>query len=186
MNHAGEIDAADAAGAPARRGHHHRRAGASRVLRLGRGHRRRQGRDLRRARARRHGGPQPRQSPVRPASRSAARAPASQRIVRFGETCRGRRAADRSWRCSRTARRGTARILGARRHLQGRRAGTCRDELAGGAGGGDARRRRPARSRRWRSPVSQPPTGRGTRIALESRRQARCWSTKATTPIRPR
>ena len=59
--------AAVADGAAARRRHHHGRAGAYRVLRLGRGDRRRQGRDLRRPDARRLGHPAVRQSALRPA-----------------------------------------------------------------------------------------------------------------------
>ena len=49
MNHPGEIAALDPAGAAAYRGHHDGRAGASRVLSLGRGDRRRKGGSLPRA-----------------------------------------------------------------------------------------------------------------------------------------
>ena len=49
MNHAGEITPLAANGAPARGGHHDRRAGASGAVQLRRGDRRSQGRDLRRA-----------------------------------------------------------------------------------------------------------------------------------------
>ncbi len=67
MNHAGRDLAAVADGAAAGRHHHHGRAGAYRVLRLGGGDRRRQGRDLRRPDARRRGCAAVRQSAFRPA-----------------------------------------------------------------------------------------------------------------------
>ena len=62
--------AADEAGAAACRDRHHHRAGASGVLSLGRGHRRRQGGDLPGDRAGRRGGHQPRQSAFRAAGRA--------------------------------------------------------------------------------------------------------------------
>ena len=77
MNHAGRDRAADAAGAAACRDRHHGRAGASGILRLGRGDRRRQGRDLRRPRAGRRGGAQPRQRAIRTPAARARRTPAS-------------------------------------------------------------------------------------------------------------
>ena len=58
--------AADAPGAAAGGDRHHGRAGASRILPFGRGDRRRQGRNLSRARAGRGGGHQSRQSAIRP------------------------------------------------------------------------------------------------------------------------
>ena len=61
MNHAGEIEPLVAAGAPARRHHHRDRAGASRILPVGRGDRRRQGRNLSRTGAGRQRGDQLRQ-----------------------------------------------------------------------------------------------------------------------------
>ena len=80
MNHAGEIDALSRHGAPACRGHHHHRAGASRILPLGRGDRRRQGRDLRRhgaGRRRRSSTATIRISPGSPPRRARAASPAS-------------------------------------------------------------------------------------------------------------
>ena len=80
--------AADAPGAAACGDHHHRRAGASRILPLGRGDRRRQGRNLSRARAGRSGGDQSRQSAVR-----ASRA---RRAERRGRAHRRRSASTRT------------------------------------------------------------------------------------------
>ena len=75
--------AADQAGAPARGDHHHGRAGASRILRLDRGDRRRQGGDLSRARAGRRRGAQPRQRAVRaPQARAAKRRRRAHRRLR--------------------------------------------------------------------------------------------------------
>ena len=75
--------AADAPGAAAGGDHHHRRAGASRILPLGRGDRRRQGRNLSRARAGRSGGDQSRQSAVRaPRARRAERRGRAHRLFR--------------------------------------------------------------------------------------------------------
>jgi hypothetical protein len=65
----GRDRAADPPGAPACGDRHHRRAGASGVFRFGRGHRRRQGGNLRGHRTRRGGGHQPRQSAFRPSAR---------------------------------------------------------------------------------------------------------------------
>ena len=73
MNHAGEIRYARAAGGAGRRAHQQRRRGAHRVLGLGRGHRARQGRDLRGPEARRHGGDQRRRPPRRPVARAGRR-----------------------------------------------------------------------------------------------------------------
>ena len=96
--------AADRAGAPACRDHHHGRAGASRILRLARGDRRRQGGDLRRHRAGRGGGAQPRQCAVRAAaSERRARRRRAHRLLRRAR--RGRRAAAQVRRCSPIARR---------------------------------------------------------------------------------
>ena len=79
MNHAGEI-APLADGAAACRDRHHRRAGASGALRLGRGDRRRQGGNLRRPGAGRHRRRQSRQSAVRAPGELHATPPA-RRIV---------------------------------------------------------------------------------------------------------
>ncbi len=65
MNHPGEIADLSAARAPACRGDHDGGAGASRLLPVGRGNRRCQGRDLPRAGARRRRGSQPRQPALR-------------------------------------------------------------------------------------------------------------------------
>ncbi len=111
MNHAGEIDAADQAGAAACRDHHHGRAGASGILRRHRGDRRRQGGNLRGRRARRRGGDQPRQSAIRTAGASAPRSRRlAHRVVRRARE--GRRAAARSVRCRPTCSTVQAHILG--------------------------------------------------------------------------
>ena len=80
--------AAHAAGAAACGDHHHGRAGASGILRLGRGDRRRQGGNLPRARARRRGGDQPRQSAIRAARAAAPKRAGVERVVSFGEHAR--------------------------------------------------------------------------------------------------
>ena len=134
--------AADAPGASACGDHHHDRAGASRILRLARGDRRRQGRNLPRPRAGRRGGDQSRQSAIRAAASAAQGAPASSASSPSAST----RSADaRLVKCSLQPDCSTVRpaYLGDRCHLQARRAGPAsRAQLARGARGRLARRRR--------------------------------------------
>ena len=118
------------------------RAGASGILPLGRGHRRRQGGDFSRRRAGRRRGHQSRQSALRAACKSAAKAAGVGRVVSFGEHAR---ADARLIKFALQA--GLLDRAGAhprrRRHLQARRARPpCGAEFAGGAGGGGAGRRR--------------------------------------------
>ena len=151
--------AADQAGAPACRDHHHGRAGASGILPVGRGHRRRQGGDLPGHRAGRRRGHQSRQSAFRAAC-SAGREGGRRQPHRLVRRARqGRRAAFQV-----RAAAGLLDRAGAhprrRRHLQARRARPpCGVQLARGAGCG-ARSPAPiSRWRRWRSPILQPPAG---------------------------
>ena len=115
--------AAGQAGAAACRDHHHDRAGASGILRLARGDRRRQGGDLSRASSR--AAPRSSIATIR-SSRACASGRAGagvDRIVSFGEHARRRRAARSKSRCKPTAPTVQASILGARGDLQARRAG---------------------------------------------------------------
>ena len=95
--------AAGRVGAPARRAHHHDRAGAYRISRLARGDRRRQGGDLLRPRAGRRGDPQSRRAAIRPAGARRARA------RRAGAELRRRRAMRRAPARRRRGRRRIAR-----------------------------------------------------------------------------
>ena len=104
--------AADQAGAPACRDHHHGRAGASRILPLGRGHRRRQGGDLSGHRAGRRRGHQSRQSAIRALAEAAPRRRTSAASSRSASTPRPTRGCSSS-RCSRIRSTVQARILGA-------------------------------------------------------------------------
>ena len=88
-------------GASACRDHHHDRAGASGILRFGRGDRRRQGGDLPRARAGRRGADQPRQSRNSRGSQRSAQSAGVERIVSFGEHAERRCEAAQVRRCSR-------------------------------------------------------------------------------------
>ena len=169
MNHAGEIAPLTQAGAPACRDRHHDRAGASGILRLGRGDRRRQGGDLSRARAGRRRGHQPRQCRSSRGCRRArqGRRRRAHRLVRRARQapmrgCRIRAAAGLLDRAGAHPRRTTSPTSSARR------AAIVVHELARACW---PRRRSPApisRSRRWRSPSLQPPTGRGARITLDA------------------
>ena len=142
MNHAGEIDAADAAGAPACGDHHHGRAGASRILRLARGDRRRQGGNLPRARARRRRGDQPRQSAIRAPAARTPEPPASRASSRSASTPKADARLIKSVAAARLLHRAGAHSR-RRRHLQARRAGPPPGaQFARRAGGGRARRRR--------------------------------------------
>ena len=117
MNHAGEIDALTRLVRPAYRHRHHSGAGPSRLLPLGRGDRRRQGRNLPRARARRHGDHQSRQSLIPSGSKDHALA--------HGATHRRLRRSARR-RCAARRRRARARRLGRqRRHPRARRSATA-------------------------------------------------------------
>ena len=168
------IDAADRAGAPARRDRHHDRAGASRILRLARSHRRRQGRDLRRHRAGRRRGPQPRQRQferLARAARGGRRRRASSPSASMRAPMRGCIEASLQADCFD----GRALRSSARGHLQARRA----------RAGMSCSTRSPC----WRPPSLlgadlalaalalaklQPPAGRGARmqLALPGRRRA--------------
>ena len=133
--------AAHPPGAAARGDRHHDRAGAPRILRLARRHRRRQGRDLPRPRAGRRRGHQPRQSAICAAGGSRqARRGRAHRLVRRAR--QGRGAAHQVLAASRPLDRAGPHP-GHRCHLQARRARPAPGaQLAGGAGGGGALRRR--------------------------------------------
>ena len=95
MNHAGEIAALTRLVRPHVARHHHGRAGASRLFRLGRGDRRRQGRNLPRHRARRRRRAQPRQSALSRGSRPRPTAAGAASIIGFGDHPRSGGAARR-------------------------------------------------------------------------------------------
>ena len=85
MNHAARDPAADRHGPPACGGDHHHRAGPYRVLPLALGHRRCQGRDFFRARARRHGDRSAATTLISSACAPMPTPPRAGRVVTFGE-----------------------------------------------------------------------------------------------------
>ena len=172
MNHAGEIAPLSQAGAAACRDHHHDRAGASRISSR---------------RSRRSPTPRRRSSPA--SSRAAPRSSTATTRISRGCSRSAKAARRRAHRLVRRARQGRCAadqvraaaglsrpcrrdILGARRHLQARRARPpSRAEFARRAGGGDARRRRSRARGAGAGRISQPPTGRGARMTLDTARR---------------
>ena len=149
--------AADQAGAAACRDHHHDRAGASGILRLGRGHRRRQGGNLPGRRAGRRGGHQPRQSAVRAPANARAKAAGVGRIVSFGEHAKAdARLVKFALQAGLLDRRRRASSAPTSPTSSARRAAIVVRQFARGAGGGDARRRRSGARRAGARPSLKP------------------------------
>ncbi len=136
-----------AAGAPRHRGDHHGRAGASRLLRLGRGDRRRQGRNLQRHERARRRHPQSRQSRISRASPRRPQARGHRAHLGLRRACRLRGAPDRLPPL-RDGERGDGVGDGRDRRLLRRDSRPpLGDEQPRGAGGGEGRRRRCRRGR---------------------------------------
>ena len=194
--------AAVAAGAPACRDHHHDCAGASRILRLARQDRRRQGGDLSRPRSRRRRGAQSRQFAIRapeaPRQGSGRRA---HRVVR--RTRKGRRAPDQMRFARRLLDRSGAKFSAPNSPTRSARRAVISSTIRWRCW------RRPcwsapiSRWRRWRSPNSSryPDAARAIEIdlpggpALRHRRQLQCqsgfrrarrWRLLGQAPIGPR